>query len=414
MDQLLKDSLLNFRDNWTSYLENCEKLNAKGKKTYSNNRNHEAHKIFISELPSFFKNILDEKKYFIKSSLGEGNVAGIPWLCIMHRDVTNSVTRGFYIAYLFSRNAKKVYLSIGLGATQFSELHGENLNKCIPKIEEARSKFLKLFQNYGPDNNDKMDLFDESDQEFIIKEFSASPRFKTAAYEAGSCFTKSYQLDKKSLNDVNLENDLNEYIKSYEKILDDPNSIAFVENLAESGFDVDKLEQSDHFNYEIPSFDPPKMERIEKGYNPKINKFNKASYHPQKPSKKVGDAGEKHVYKREYNYLKDIGRQDLAEKIVKQYEDKSSYPGYDIQSFDEKGNKIFIEVKSTKSKKKDYFEISDNEINAAKYYKDQFYIYQVINALVDPKIDVRIKNPISYIDQDRIFLDPWIYKMKIK
>ena len=413
MEQLLKNSLLNFSENWASYLENCEKINEKGKKIYSNDGDHEAHKIFINDLPKYFKNILDEKKYYIKSSLGEGNVAFIPWLCIMHRDVTISAREGFYIAYLFSRNSKKLYLSIGLGATQFSDLYGKSLNKCIPKIDEAKIKFTKVFQEYGPNNNDRIDLFDAPDKEFIIKEFKSSTKFKVAAYEAGTCFTKSYNLDEKSLKEVNLENDFKEYIKAYEKIIN-ANGISFVEELAESVFDVDKVKQLDDFNYEIPSFDPPRMERIEKGYNPKINKFNKASNHPQKPSKKVGDAGEKHVYKREYNYLKDIGRQDLAEKIVKQYEDKSSYPGYDIQSFDENGNKIFIEVKSTKSKKKDFFEISDNEIKAAKYYKDQFYIYQVVNALVDPKIDARIKNPISYIDQDRILLDPWIYKMKIK
>ena len=410
----MKNSLLDFRDNWSLYLEYCEKINEKGKKVYFNKKEHKAHKIFIEDLPAYFRETLDERKYIVKSSLGASQISGLPWLCIMHRDVTTSVTKGFYIAYLFSRNAKKVYLSIGLGATQFSELYGENLNKCIPKIDEAKSKFLKLFQSYGPKNNDIMDLFDISDQKFIINEFSASPRFKTAAYEAGSCFVKSYNLDEKSLNDIILENDLNEYIQSYEKIIDDPNSITFVENLAESVFEVDKVEQLDNFNYEIPPFDPPIMEKVKREYNPKINKTNKASYHPQKPSKKVGDAGEKHVYGREYSFLEGIGRLDLAEKIVKQYEDKSFYPGYDIQSFDQKGNKIFIEVKSTSSKKKDYFEISDNEINAAKHYKDQFYIYQVVNALVDPKIDAIIENPMNYVDQGKIFLDPWIYKMKIK
>ena len=62
------------------------------------------------------------------------------------------------------------------------------------------------------------------------------------------------------------------------------------------------------------------------------------------------------------------------ELIIKQYEDLSSFPGYDIQSFDKDGNKIFIEVKATKTKKKSYFEISENEINAAKRHGKNYHI----------------------------------------
>ena len=71
----------------------------------------------------------------------------------------------------------------------------------------------------------------------------------------------------------------------------------------------------------------------------------------------MGNAGEKYVYDYEFNKLSKCGRADLAIKIVKQHEDLSYFPGYDIQSFDDiDGEKIFIEVKSSKSKKKGYFE----------------------------------------------------------
>mgnify|MGYP003315067125 CR=1 FL=1 len=56
----------------------------------------------------------------------------------MHKQVTDSVTERFYVAYLFSRNAKKVYLSIGIGATQFSRIYGESMTKCVPKINDAK------------------------------------------------------------------------------------------------------------------------------------------------------------------------------------------------------------------------------------------------------------------------------------
>ena len=126
----------------------------------------------------------------------------------------------------------------------------------------------------------------------------------------------------------------------------------------------------------------------------------------------MGDAGEKHVYEYERNKLLKIDRSDLAEKIVKQHEDKSFFPGYDIQSFDEHGNKIYIEVKSTKEKKKSFFEISDNEVIAAREYGKDYHIYHVTNALVNPKIRRIIKNPISYVDENKMLLEPWIYKLK--
>ena len=99
---------------------------------------------------------------------------------------------------------------------------------------------------------------------------------------------------------------------------------------------------------------------------------------------------------------------------MKQYEDHSFFPGYDIKSFDENGNEIFIEVKSTVSKDKNYFEISDNEVLAADSLKDSFFIYQVTEALSNPRISVIIKNPMKYISENKILLEPWIYKMHIE
>ena len=66
-----------------------------------------------------------------------------------------------------------------------------------------------------------------------------------------------------------------------------------------------------------------------------------------------------------------------------------------------------------KVKKKDSFEISRNEIWAAREYKDRYFVYQVINALKYPKILIKIKDPIVYVDRDQIYLDPWIYQMKV-
>ena len=412
MSNSIKENLNSFSQSWESYVAQC-KVEENGKEYFRNTKEHIAHKIFIDDVPEVFMSFLDNKKYTIKSSLGEGNTAAIPWLCIMHKQVTDSVTERFYVAYLFSRNAKKVFLSIGIGATQFSRIYGESMTKCVPKINDAKEQFKNTFLHLAPNNsNEEMDLFDMSDTNFIRSELSQSPRFKIAAYEAGCFFTKSYTLDD-SLDETELQNDLKEYIRAYEKIIDDPRSIPLIDNLAEIVLDEDDQKSSEDFDYEIPEYEPTIKEAKEKVYSPKKSKNNKKNIIPTKPSKRVGRAGEEHVYNFEYKKLMDQGREDLAKQIVKQYEDLSFFPGYDIKSFNEDGEEIYIEVKSTVSKGKDYFEISDNEVLAAKSLKDSYFIYQVTDALANPKISARVRNPMKYVEENKILLEPWIYKMFI-
>ena len=178
MSDSIKENLVAFSESWGPYVQSC-RIEKNGTEYFRNTKKHIAHKIFINNLPKVFMSCLDDKRYSIKSSLGDGNTAGIPWLCIMHKQVTDSVTDRFYISYLFSRNAKKVYLSIGIGATQFSKIYGTSINKCVPKINDAKNQFQNMFQHYAPNNaNETMDLFDSSDTAFIRTQFSQSPKLK--------------------------------------------------------------------------------------------------------------------------------------------------------------------------------------------------------------------------------------------
>ena len=102
---------------------------------------------------------------------------------------------------------------------------------------------------------------------------------------------------------------------------------------------------------------------------------------------------------------------DLAKQVIKQYEDTSSFPGYDIKSFNLDGSEIFIEVKSSASLKKNNFEITSNEINAAKKYKDKYFIYRVVNAKVNPKISIKIKNPWDFHKKGTLDIAPIKYKL---
>ena len=126
---------------------------------------------------------------------------------------------------------------------------------------------------------------------------------------------------------------------------------------------------------------------------------------------KSRNKGEEHVYSYEVECLKRGGRMDLAKQVIKQYEDTSSFPGYDIKSFNLDGSEIFIEVKSSASLKKNNFEITSNEINAAKKYKDKYFIYRVVNAKVNPKISIKIKNPWDFHKKGTLDIAPIKYKL---
>ena len=322
----------------------------------------------------------------------------------MDKNITESTQGGFYISYLFSKNAKKLHLSIALGATQFEELFGAN-SKTTAKIIQAKEQFVQNFVKYAPsDSFEEMDLLDLEDKSFV-RDFSPTMVRIADYYSGGSFFTKTYDLVNPDFTEAQFVSDFKMYVETYRKLASDPVSTALLEVLDESVHDEADEKKNVSMDYELPRFDPaelePKTVKTKKGYLTTSNR------RPSVPSKKVGDAGERYVFEYEKNKLINCGHHELADRIVKQYEDLSFFPGYDIQSFDENGKIIYIEVKSSKSKKKDYFEISENEIKAAKELGDDYYIYQVTNALTDPQISTVIKNVMSYEKENRIRVNLW-------
>lgn len=61
------------------------------------------------------------KQYKIKGSVGNGNIAEIPWISIFDRDITKSATEGYYIVLLFTADSQGAFLSLNQGCTQYFE-----------------------------------------------------------------------------------------------------------------------------------------------------------------------------------------------------------------------------------------------------------------------------------------------------
>jgi len=125
--------------------------------------------------------------------------------------------------------------------------------------------------------------------------------------------------------------------------------------------------------------------------------------------KDIGDRGEKAILKYEKNKLNKLGLIELADKVELTENDAI---GYDIVSYDEKGNEKHIEVKtnSGNSEKIIMFYLSDNELT--KMMEDpNYYIYYLYNIKNNPH--VHIINKDKLLQQKENYLQPIMYKVAI-
>ncbi|MBX3043081.1 MAG: DUF3883 domain-containing protein [Candidatus Kapabacteria bacterium] len=96
-------------------------------------------------------------------------------------------------------------------------------------------------------------------------------------------------------------------------------------------------------------------------------------------NKRIGDLGELWVLKYEIEKLRQSGLHKLVDKIKHTAKDEGDGTGYDIESYDGNGQKIYIEVKTTKGGKNSTFYITRTELERSKIEKENFYLYRLYN-----------------------------------
>ena len=73
-------------------------------------------------------------RYTILASIGKGDWTHTPWLVLLDPVITTSVERNFYVVYLLSLGAERLYLSITQGCTTLKESVG------IPKAKDELAR----------------------------------------------------------------------------------------------------------------------------------------------------------------------------------------------------------------------------------------------------------------------------------
>ena len=115
---------------------------------------------------------------------------------------------------------------------------------------------------------------------------------------------------------------------------------------------------------------PPYIAHLIRKFDPVIRDAN---------NKLLGNAGEEFVFNHEKRFLSFIGRKDLSDNVRWVAKEDGDGSGYDILSFTDKGEKKFLEVKTTVGGIRTPFFVSRNEYSFCKENADHFSLIRLFN-----------------------------------
>lgn len=308
---------------------------------------------------------ISSKRFKFYGSAGQGVWAEVPWIGLF--DVVTfklSAQQGVYLVYLLSSDHKRVYLSLNQGWTAFKNKYGTKIG--LQKLDETTKSIRSIIRNKSLSHINKP----------IYNINLGSRADNPKGYEISNILSIEYSRENMPSNERMIDD-----LKSMKELLINVISnlkITYGKNVTYSTNDDEdlSLESNNLLDYVEP--EPVPQYKKQNKINFKET-YEKTDFeHIQKIKKFWGDNGEEWIEQIEKLKLQKCGRYDLAEKVEHVSKTKGDGLGYDIISFDNDGNKMFIEVKTTTDKSKDNkFQISINELNASKYYGNKYYIYRV-------------------------------------
>ena len=397
----LRSSFIRIAKEWEVYGE--QKVSKSGVSIVVTDYEDPLHKIIAETLPLKLKSLNDKKPFkenlSSKGSPGEGNKSLAPWIATFDTDITISAKKGFYPVYLFSGDLVNLYLSIALGVTDFEEIFRKG-KKSLTAIRNAAANKRKYSEALLEQNLNKR----------ILNGLIRSPidvargnkNFLHRAYGEGTIFSLEYKLKDLPSNEILCED--------YDQILDLYKSMGMdvfspdVEELAVTEAIKEKKQELTVKDFEI---------REPKEPSKKSSSGTSGDNRRSKKSNIVGNEAEELVFKYEQNKLLDLGLSD-KEVIWCAKNPADRKPGYDVLSFNEEGEEIYIEVKGTEGKKITSVNLTANEWRVANLpsHKSNYFIYLVYEVLTKPKIEV-ISNPASMVDDGKLEIKVSDYDLRL-
>lgn len=138
----------------------------------------------------------------VKSSVGQGLWASVPWLAFFDPLVTDTATRGFYVVYLINPDAQTITLSMNQGTTaiynEFGQSRGRDvLRRKARDIADRVPEFAKKFSEAPIDLGSEAGL--------------------PTGYEAGHSFGTTYAAG--ALTEDEVREDLYQMLLAYETLV---------------------------------------------------------------------------------------------------------------------------------------------------------------------------------------------------
>ena len=119
--------------------------------------------------------------------------------------------------------------------------------------------------------------------------------------------------------------------------------------------------------------------------------------------------------KYEIEKLREVGLSNLADQVVHESAEGNT-PGWNITSFDENREKIFIKVKSTTGKTITSVDLTENEWKAASNpeNRENYYLYLVTEALKTDSPPIQIlENPYDWVNSGKLGIRPTVQELSL-
>jgi len=154
----------------------------------------------------------------VKSSVGAGNWASVPWLGFFDPLITESATMGFYVVYLINPQTRRIYLSMNQGTPAVYRELGES--RDLKSLERTAVLMTERIVNFAKQfDRDPIDL---GSQDSLPK-----------GYMAGHAFGREYESE--NLNQELFYNDLEKMLAAYSSLIDKGGTTPAEVMLEESG-----------------------------------------------------------------------------------------------------------------------------------------------------------------------------------
>ncbi len=316
---------------------------------------------------------IDDGKYLVSGSAGQGSWATVPWIGIFNKAITKTAQEGYYIVYLFPADMSGVYLSLNQGWSFFENNFG---------VGPGRENIKKVSKSWRNKLHSHLDDFEVTEIDLRADGKSPLP----CGYECGHIMGKYYAAKALPTN-TKLVGDLRNLMGVYRELESKLGAESYkVVNRAiiaeydssdvESELD-DLIARGDKIELTLLGDRPADFRRVRLDGSSESKKIDHISR--QRVNQKLGQLGENAVVAYEKDRLARQGLKKLADKVYNVAQEEGDGAGYDIRSYFEDGEELYIEVKTTSGGIDQPFYISQNELLFSEQNAEKYRLYRIFN-----------------------------------